>query len=31
MLGPALAGFSPAPEFLAIAEAKALFESLAHL
>ena len=31
VLGPALAGFSPTPEFPAIAEAKALFEALAHL
>ncbi len=31
VLGPALEGFSPTPEFPAIAEAKALFESLAHL
>jgi predicted ATPase len=30
VLGPALAGFSPTPEFAEIAEAKALFESLAH-
>ena len=29
VLGPALAGFSPTPEFPAIAEAKALFEALA--
>ena len=31
VLGPALEGFSPTPEFPQIAEAKALFESLAHL
>ena len=31
VLGPALAGFSPTPEFPQIAEAKALFDSLAHL
>ena len=31
VLGPALEGFSPTPEFPAIAEAKALFEALAHL
>jgi predicted ATPase len=31
VLGPALAGFSPTPEFPQIAEAKALFEGLAHL
>ena len=31
VLGPALAGFSPTPEFPTIAEAKALFEVLAHL
>ena len=31
VLGPALAGFSPTPEFSQIAEAKALFDSLAHL
>jgi predicted ATPase len=31
VLGPALQGFSPTPEFPAIAEAKALFEALAHL
>ena len=31
VLGPALAGFSPTPEFPAIAEAKALVEVLAHL
>jgi predicted ATPase len=31
VLGPALAGFSPTPEFPQIAEAKALFETLAHL
>jgi predicted ATPase len=31
VLGPALAGFSPTPEFPQIAEAKALFEALAHL
>ena len=30
VLGLALAGFSPTPEFPAIAEAKALFEALAH-
>jgi hypothetical protein len=30
-LGPALQGFSPTPEFSQIADAKALFESLAHL
>ena len=31
VLGPALEGFSPTPEFAQIAEAKALFEALAHL
>jgi predicted ATPase len=31
VLGPALAGFSPTPEFPQIAEAKALFEALAPL
>jgi predicted ATPase len=31
ILGPALAGFSPTPEFPQIAEAKALLESLANL
>jgi predicted ATPase len=31
ILGPALEGFSPTPEFPEIAEAKALFETLAHL
>ncbi|MFZ2104345.1 MAG: hypothetical protein WAV18_03005 [Roseiarcus sp.] len=31
VLGPALEGFSPTPEFPQIAEAKALFESHAHL
>jgi hypothetical protein len=31
VLGPALAGFSPTPEFAEIAEAKALFEALALL
>ena len=31
VLGPALEGFSPTPEFPQIAEAKALFEVLAHL
>ena len=31
VLGPALEGFSPTPEFPQIAEAKALFEALAHL
>ena len=31
LLGPALEGFSPTPEFPAIAEAKALFEALAYL
>jgi hypothetical protein len=31
ILGPALQGFSPTPEFPQIAEAKALFEALAHL
>src|ERR1700677_4768862 len=30
VLGPALAGFSPTPEFPQIAEAKALFEALAQ-
>ncbi len=31
VLGPALAGFSPTPEFPQIAEAQALLEALAHL
>ncbi len=31
VLGPALEGFSPTPEFPQIADAKALFEALAHL
>ncbi len=31
VLGPALEGFSPTPEFPAIAEAKALFQALADL
>ena len=31
VLGPAMQGFTPTPEFLAIAEAKALFDALAHL
>jgi hypothetical protein len=31
VLGPALDGFSPTPEFPEIADAKALFEALAHL
>jgi hypothetical protein len=31
VLGPALQGFPPTPEFPQIAEAKALFEALAHL
>jgi predicted ATPase len=31
VLGPALAGFSPTPEFSRIAEAQALLEALAHL
>jgi hypothetical protein len=31
VLGPALEGFSPTPELPQIAEAKGLFESLAHL
>jgi hypothetical protein len=31
VLGPALDGFSPTPEFPEIAEAKALFDALAHL
>jgi hypothetical protein len=31
VLGPALEGFSPTPEFPLIAEAKALFEVLPHL
>jgi tetratricopeptide (TPR) repeat protein len=31
VLAPALEGFSPTPEFPQIAEAKALFEALAHL
>ena len=31
VLGPALEGFSPTPEFPQIAEAKALLESLANL
>ena len=31
VLGPALAGFSPTPEFPQIAEAKALFEALAPM
>ena len=31
VLGPAIQGFTPTPEFPAIAEAKALFEALAHL
>jgi len=31
VLGPALAGFSPTPEFPAIAEATALFEALAEI
>ena len=31
VLGPALEGFSPTPEFPEIAEAKSLFEALAHL
>ena len=31
VLGPVLQGFSPTPEFPEVAEAKALFEALAHL
>ncbi len=30
VLGPAMQGFTPTPEFPAIAEAKALFDALAH-